>query len=228
MQREEIIQLARHHLNDLDGEVFSDKELNRFLDDAAREYFTDTASARMDVPILLDDGRFELPNHALAALRGWDDVGMNLLLGTSDDVDRLDCKREHVEMVYEDLSDDGVFRVSPNVEQAKWRTTENTSGYGVVTQLYGIACGYDYGTNIDAFFFRHVGSMQYAREGEVDEIQDHLALVYGVCAKAFSTDADLAHTQKAGFYEQLYRQRVSGRSIVTRTDAHAPRRGEYF
>lgn len=228
MQREEIIQLVRHYLNDLEGEVFSDKELNRFLDDTAREYFTDTASARMDVPILLENGCFELPNHALAVLRGWDDVGMNLLLGTSDDVDRLDCKREHVEMVYEDLSDDGTFRVSPDVEQARWRTTENPDGYGVVTQFYGIACGYDYGTNFDIFFFQHVGSMQYVREGEVREIHDHLALVYGVCVKAFKADTDLAHVKKASFYEQLYRQRVSGRSIVTRTDAHAPRRGEYF
>ena len=47
-------------------------------------------------------------------------------------------------------------------------------------------------------------------------------------AKAFKADTDLAHVKKASFYEQLYRQRVSGRSIVTRTDAHAPRRGEYF
>lgn len=228
MESAGIIQLVRHYLNDLSGEVFSDEELYRHLDSVTTDYCTRTAVLRGEVPIRLVDGTFTLPECTLGILRAWNDLGEEIRLGNAHDVeDHLEESGEHVETIYEDLSDDGTYHVWPKVSQDISQLSEDNA-YGIVTQLYGAVCAYDYGTTVYLELFENIGSVQIVRKGESREVQDHLALVYGVCARALNSDSDLSSANNARFYERLYQGRSSMRSIITRGNAFAPRRGEYF
>lgn len=232
MERAEIIRLVRHHLNDLDGAAFSDEELLRFLDTVTRDYFTRTAHAKGEMAIRLDEtGRFRLPPEAVGVLRAWNDLGDEVRLGNEHEAeDWFPSKDTHIGMVCEDLDDDGTLLAIPTVGQSVYSVspTKVPWPYGIVTQLYGMACAYDYGVPFYAEFFQHLGSLQYARCGEPEEVTDYLALVYGVCARALNTDADLSSANNASFYERLYQSRVGGRSIVIRGSSRAPRKGVYF
>ena len=233
MKTNDIIHLVRRHLGDLDGAVFSDGELARFVSKAARDYSRDSKAFRGECPFVIENGFGKYPSDFLGVLHSFNDYGMEVLATSSQRAARFRSDYHigpgrPVRIMYDNESGDSGYRVSPVPRQDTIEHYDE-GGYGIFTQLYGGIFGYSYGIVFAWRQLENLGGFQYVRVAEVEEIQDHLALVFDAVAQALNEDTDLARNEDSvRLYRNMYVDRIGSRRTVTRSDALTARDGEYF
>lgn len=228
-----IVNLVRRHLNDMDGAVFSDKELARFVRKAAEEYSADSKAFRGEAPFAVEDGGGEYPPDCIGVLRAFDEYGRAVLATSSHRASALrgdyrTSPGRPVQVMYDDQDGDGGYRLSPVPEQETVEHYDET-GYGIFTQYYGSIFAYDYGIVFAWRQLEDIGGFQYIRSAAPEEVQDHLALVYNAVAQALNADTDLARGEgSVQLYRGLYADRLGSRRGVARHDALVARDGNFF
>lgn len=229
-----IVNLVRRHLNDMDGAVFSDEELARFVRKAAEEYSEDSKAFRGEAPFAVgDDGGGGYSAGCLGVLRAFDEYGHAVLATSSHRAaffrgDYRSSPGRPVQVMYDDQDGDGGYRLSPVPEQDSVEHYDET-GYGIFTQYYGGVFGYSYGIVFAWRQIEDIGGYQFIRSAAPEEVQDHLALVYHAVAQALNADTDLARGEgSVQLYKGLYADRLGSRRGVARHDALTARDGNFF
>lgn len=115
----EILSRVRTYLNDPESKMWGDAELGHYLDEAVREYSGDSMLFRGNFDYLpVGGGEFRYPDDFICFLQGYRDDGHGIVPSCSHDLGRV-CSDYYTfvgrpEAVYDDLSDDGFFRMFPD------------------------------------------------------------------------------------------------------------------
>lgn len=111
--RKDIIEKARLYLNDPDGRMWSDEELDAMLSDVVGEYSNDVNGRTSFLPVMTDaEGRGKYPECFVKFVVGYRKDGVPLAIATADEVD--DLLDEKGESGYMETLMDGCYDASSN------------------------------------------------------------------------------------------------------------------
>ncbi len=232
MNDEAIIEAARRHLADAGASLFSDEELSSSLTRVTRDYCIETGAFKARCPIYLDaEGRGCWPPDFGGLVSAFNAYGERIRMCNSREVadkytDFLDVAGPRIEFIYDDLTDDAHYRVCPTPPQE--HVEYGDMGPGMYTQFKGTAFGWRHGACACFKRFSNVGSFTYRRVVEPEHVRDHVALVYGVVARALEADTDFSDTARVDFYRTLYRQRTGFFKQVRANSPATAKHGEFF
>lgn len=226
MTRGEAIEIARQLLSDSSGSVFKDSMMNRYAERARKKYCEDTGFFVGKIQLYSDDkSRFRLPDDFIGPLFAIRADGQRIEISTS----RLSidgASEGKVESLFRDLDDDGFYKMSP--PQPDDSQMISPGGYGIITQIHGLAFGEERGTVEEAFLHDEIGVLYYTRYAEWHEIKDKTSIAYGILAQCYSADSDFANSNFAEQYSRLFNQRCSVARINRKSNAFSVRVGQYL
>lgn len=209
MKKEDIISKVRFFLHDENKDLWSDEELIRMTDEAARQYSADTEMFCGSFYVAPDEyGNFNYPENYIHFLCGWNSEGGRIQPCSVHDIWDFDRAGE-IEYIYDDATSQGSYSIYPEKEI---RTVYDIASddYGVFSSDYGVMkYPLDYGLTYSIVGCEFAGDIIYCRAADAEEIQDYTALVYKVLELAHTTESEFADPRMASVFRNSYNSRIA-------------------
>jgi len=230
MKLTELVKLVRRYLADPESKVWNDAEVEDMIRRAALRYSEDAACFHGFFNFFPNEcGSFDYPEDFIAFLAGWNDEEDPVFAGAEHQVPGCELDRPGApRIIYDDLTGPGKYRLAPSPTEKQERTSlsvdtfgeVNPPEFGVVDRGLGVVCC--------AVGYNFAGDAAYIRYAELEEIRDHMALVYHALYQAHSTDAELANPAYAQWYLARYNERVAMFGQIKHKNTGLARPGNFF
>lgn len=114
MRKEEIKKIVRQYLFDVEGKVFDDEEILRWIEDAARSYSEDAECFAWHFEIRPDaDGKYRYPDDYICYLTGWNADGLEIEPNGAEEIGKQKVNYRTAagqpEWIFDGMSDPGEY-----------------------------------------------------------------------------------------------------------------------
>lgn len=235
MNKAEFINKLRMYLADKESRIWSDDELNHFIDEAIKKYSADSKAFTAHVDFAPDkNGRYVLPDDCAGIMVSWNDKGETIIPSSGNEIYlrsmKNACNQGSAEYIFNDYSNHNGIAFSPDpAESQDVVIYKHDSASGeVVTDEYGVLLDNQYGVSTEIKSFNYAGVIYYNRTARCEEIRDYMAVIYYALSLAYSVDTELSNQETALFWQTQYQQRVCAFGRILKLNSGTSSTGNFY
>lgn len=226
MTYENIVKKLRMFLADDKMIIWSDEDLQLFIEEAIRQYSMDCGFFCRSFSFHPEsNGIYKVPDDFSKLLIAWNDQGHEITITNTVFFDGRQYEKNlsagPVRYIYSDLSSSGDYKLLPEIANSQ------NLEYAVFSDIYGevednqfgVFEDDKFGISCDIFEYDFVGDAVYQRIANIEEIKDYMPIIYYAMSIAYSGDYEYSNAQMAEIYLARYKQRIAAYDTV-RKDLH--------